>query len=221
MQILVTGGSGMLGRQIIRLLKERKIPYLAPTHSQMDITKAESVRDYFISHHPDVVIHCAAWTQVDLAESKPAECMAVNALGTQHIATAVRFSNAKLLYVSTDYVFGDGDPAAPHEPKETPAPLNIYGLSKLQGEYAVRSLLSRWFIVRAGWVYDPEYPGFVRSILHRADQKQSLRVVNDQIGSPTWVCDLAPALLDLAMTENFGYHAAVPDGSCTWYDFAR
>ena len=221
MKVLVTGGSGQVGSEVIRVLKARGISCYAPTHDEMDITDAGSVMRAFEMGRPSQVIHCAAWTRVDDAERMPAECFAVNAQGTANVAQACLRYGCEMVYVSTDYVFGNGVTDEPHEVDEAPAPLNVYGLSKLQGEVAVHSLLSRYYIVRAEWIYSADRPGFVNSISTKGAKGEALRVVDDQRGTPTWSRDLAEALVDLLQTRNYGYHAAVPQGSCTWYGFAK
>lgn len=221
MKILVTGGSGMLGSEVVKLLKKKNIPFAAPTHAEMDITDEISVNRAFQREQPDAVIHCAAWTKVDDAEEHQAECTLVNGIGTMYVAQAARNCGAKVLYVSTDYVFGDGEPGVSHHPKEPPLPLNVYGMSKYQGELAVRSLVRRSFILRAGWIYSTERPGFFQSIVRKAQAGERLQIVNDQLGTPTWCRDLAAAMVKLVQTENYGIHAAVPAGHCTWYEFAH
>ena len=177
---------------------------------------------------PDAVIHCAAWTAVDAAEDAEnrEKVHAINALGTQYIAEAARAADAKMLYLSTDYVF-DGQGERPWEPDDTCyAPLNVYGQSKLDGEKAVASILEKYFIVRIAWVFGLNGKNFIRTMISVGKTHSTVRVVNDQIGTPTYTLDLARLLADMIETEKYGYYHATnsesePGGYISWYDFCR
>ena len=170
--------------------------------------------------HPDAVIHCAAYTKVDQAEEEPEQCWAVNAAGTKNIAAACRRIHAKMLYISTDYVFpGTGEQF--YEPADPVGPVNTYGRSKLAGELAVQSLLDRYFIVRISWVFGKNGNNFVKTMLRLAETKTELNVVCDQIGSPTYTTDLAPLLCDMVQTEKYGVYHATNEGTCSWAEFAE
>ena len=170
--------------------------------------------------HPDAVIHCAAYTKVDQAEEEPEQCWAVNAAGTKNIAAACRRIHAKMLYISTDYVFpGTGEQF--YEPADPVGPVNTYGRSKLAGELAVQSLLDRYFIVRISWVFGKNGNNFVKTMLRLAETKTELNVVCDQIGSPTYTADLAPLLCDMVQTEKYGVYHATNEGTCSWAEFAE
>lgn len=235
--ILVTGACGQLGYDVIRELSARgleavgsdvlpeaaglpdAVPYL-----QLDITDADAVTRAVGKIRPDAVIHCAAWTAVDAAEEPEnrERVFAVNAAGTRNLALACRAVGAKMLYISTDYVF-DGSGTEPWQPDcEAYAPLNVYGQSKLEGELAVRALLERYFIVRIAWVFGTNGKNFVRTMLRVGKTRDTVRVVTDQIGTPTYTPDLAKLLAELIRTDEYGvYHATNEGGFISWYDFTR
>lgn len=220
MKILVTGVSGQLGYDVERELDQRGIEHLGTSSRELDITDREAVERLMESYRPDAVIHCAAYTKVDLAEDEPERCWAVNADGTRNMAAACRKTGAKLLYISTDYVFpgtgerfyGTGDPTGP---------VNTYGRSKLAGELAVQSLLEKYFIVRISWVFGKNGNNFVKTMLRLAETRAELSVVCDQIGSPTYTADLAPLLCGMVQTERYGVYHATNEGTCAWSEFAE
>lgn len=220
MKILVTGVSGQLGYDVERELDQRGIEHLGTSSRELDITDREAVERLMERYRPDAVIHCAAYTKVDLAEDEPERCWAVNADGTRNLAAACRRTGAKLLYISTDYVFpgtgersyGTGDPTGP---------VNTYGRSKLAGELAVQSLLEKYFIVRISWVFGKNGNNFVKTMLRLAETRAELSVVCDQIGSPTYTADLAPLLCDMVQTERYGIYHATNGGTCAWSEFAK
>ena len=184
----------------------------------LDITDTGAVRTALLDYAPDAVIHCAAYTAVDKAETERDICRRVNADGTANIASVCAELGCKLLYVSTDYVFpGTGD--APWEVGDRPAPVNTYGESKLAGERAVRSAVEQHFIVRTSWVFG-EGGNFVRTMLRLSESREEVRVVADQIGSPTYAADLAILLCDMIETERYGTYHAANEGFCSWADFA-
>lgn len=220
MRILVTGASGQLGYDVERELERRGIEHLGTSSRELDITDRAAVEHLMQSYRPDAVVHCAAYTKVDLAEDEPERCWAVNADGTRNLAAACREIGAKMLYISTDYVFpgtgersyGTGDPTGP---------VNTYGRSKLAGELAVQSLLEKYFIVRISWVFGKNGNNFVKTMLRLAETKAELSVVCDQIGSPTYTADLAPLLCDMVQTERYGIYHATNGGTCAWSEFAK
>jgi dTDP-4-dehydrorhamnose reductase len=220
MKVLITGVSGQLGYDAAKLLQKQKIDFLGVSSKELDITDRDAVLRVFDTYHPDAVLHCAAWTKVDLAEDEPERCMRVNADGTRNVAEACRKIDAKLLYVSTDYVFpGTGE--KPWETDDPTGPLNVYGKSKLAGEAAVMELVEKHFIVRTSWVIGEHGSNFVKTMLRLAENHDSLRVVDDQIGSPTFTADLAPLLCGMIVTDKYGcYHVTNEGGYISWYDFA-
>ena len=220
MRILVTGASGQLGYDVCRELERRDMAFCAPTSTEMDITDRDAVMNYMSKERPDAVIHCAAYTKVDLAEDEPERCWAVNVDGTRNIALACREIDAKMAYISTDYVFpGTGDQF--YEPTDPMRPVNTYGRSKLAGELAVQSLLDKYFIVRISWVFGKNGNNFVKTMLRLAETKTELNVVSDQIGSPTYTADLAPLLCDMVQTEKYGVYHATNEEVCSWAEFAE
>lgn len=220
MKILVTGVSGQLGYDVERELDRRGIEHLGTSSRELDITDREAVERLMESYRPDAVIHCAAYTKVDLAQDEPERCWAVNADGTRNMAAACRKTGAKLLYISTDYVFpGTGERS--YETGDPTGPVNTYGRSKLAGELAVQSLLEKYFIVRISWVFGKNGNNFVKTMLRLAETRAELSVVCDQIGSPTYTVDLAPLLCDMVQTERYGVYHATNEGTCAWSEFAE
>ncbi len=241
MKVLVTGVAGQLGHDVMNELAKRGYEGvgtdLAETYSgvadgtavttmpyvSMDITDAEAVEKNIKDLAPDVVVHCAAWTAVDLAEDedKQAKVRAINVGGTDNIAKACKKIDAKMVYISTDYVF-DGQGETPWDPDcKDYKPLNVYGQTKLEGELAVSNTLDKYFIVRIAWVFGKNGNNFIKTMLKVGENHDKLTVVNDQIGTPTYTFDLARLLVDMTETEKYGYyHATNEGGYISWYDFA-
>ena len=224
MKILVTGVQGQLGHDVFHELADRGHEVIGTAHGQLDITDRQAVEQFFMAIRPNTVVHCAAWTAVDAAEeeeNKP-KVYAVNADGTRYIAEACRKLDCKMVYISTDYVF-DGTGTAPWKPDCTTfAPLNVYGDSKLQGERAVQAALEKYWIVRTSWVFGSHGGNFVKAMLNAGKKWDTVRVVNDQIGTPTYTVHLAKLLAEMCESEAYGcYHAANEGGYISWYDFAR
>ena len=234
MKVFVTGVGGQLGHDVINELTSRGyeaigsdvvdmvlsgVPYVA-----LDITDKIEVERVIAEIRPDAIIHCAAWTAVDAAEDadKQEKVKAINVDGTQNIANAAKIVDAKMIYISTDYVF-DGQGTVPWEPdcKEY-APLNVYGQTKLGGELAVSSTLEKYFIVRIAWVFGLNGGNFIKTMLQVGKNHPQVRVVNDQIGTPTYTYDLARLLVDMIESEKYGYdHATNEGGYISWYDFTK
>jgi len=220
MRILVTGAGGQLGYDVCKVLAARGVEHRGVDVQDFDITDAAATRDFITAYRPDAVIHCSAWTAVDKAEDEPEKCRAVNAGGPRNIAAVCRELGAKLLYISTDYVFpGTGERF--YEPDDSTGPLGVYGRTKLEGELAVRELLDRYFIVRISWAFGRNGNNFVKTMLRLAETKTELNVVCDQIGSPTYTADLAALLCGMIMTEKYGVYHATNEGVCSWAEFAR
>lgn len=219
MKIVVTGASGQLGYDVTKVLSQRGIEYKGLSSKDCDITDALSVEHTFEKERPDAVIHCAAYTEVDKAEDDRENCWRVNVGGTQNIALACRRYGAKMMYISTDYVFsGDGDRF--YETDDPTGPKGVYGRSKLAGELAVQSTLKEYFIVRTSWAFGLYGKNFVKTMLELAEKQKTLCVVDDQIGSPTYTVDLARLLCDIICTDKFGVYHATNGGICSWADFA-
>ena len=220
MKILVTGVGGQLGYDVCKVLDARKIENKGVDLADFDITDAEATHKYILSYHPDAVIHCSAWTAVDKAEDELDMVRAVNTEGPRNIAAACKEIGAKMLYLSTDYVFpGTGDNF--YKPEDPTGPLGAYGATKLGGELAVKELLDRYFIVRISWVFGKNGNNFIRTMLRLAEIKNEINVVCDQIGSPTYTADLAPLLCDMIMTDKYGTYHATNEGICSWAEFAE
>lgn len=220
MGILVTGVGGQLGYDVCRVLTARGITHKGADIADFDITDPQATKRYIREYAPEAVIHCSAWTAVDKAEDEPERCYAVNVQGPRNIAAICRELGAKMLYVSTDYVFpGTGEQL--YEPDDPTDPLDMYGQTKLEGEWAVKELLENYFIVRISWVFGKNGNNFVKTMLHLAETKTQINVVDDQIGSPTYTADLAPLLCDMIMTEKYGVYHATNEGFCSWAEFAQ
>lgn len=242
MKVFVTGVGGQLGHDVMNELHKRGYEGagsdIAPVYSgvadgspvttmpyvQMDITDKAAVEAVISQVNPDVVVHCAAWTAVDMAEDddKVEKVRAINAGGTQNIADVCKKLDCKMVYISTDYVF-DGQGEQPWEPDcKDYKPLNVYGQTKLEGELAVANTLKKYFIVRIAWVFGLNGKNFIKTMVNLGKTHDTLRVVCDQIGTPTYTLDLAVLLVDMIETEKYGYyHATNEGGYISWYDFAR
>lgn len=224
MKVLVTGVKGQLGHDVVNELAKRNHTAVGVDIEEMDITDFSAVEKVITENRPDAVIHCAAWTAVDNAEEKENrdKVFAINALGTEYIAKVCKKINAKMLYISTDYVF-DGQGETPWKPDDKNyAPLNVYGESKLKGELAVAGTLDKFFIVRIAWVFGLNGKNFIKTMLNVAKTHDTVRVVNDQVGTPTYTFDLARLLVDMIETEKYGYyHATNEGGYISWYDFTK
>lgn len=222
MKVLVTGVKGQLGYDTVNELEKRGHSAVGVDIEEMDITNAEEVNRVIKDVNPDAVIHCAAWTAVDAAEDEEniPKVRAVNAKGTENIAKVCRELDIKMIYISTDYVF-NGQGTHFREPDENDfAPLNVYGQTKYEGECAVKENLDKYFIVRIAWVFGKNGKNFIKTMLNLGKTHKELRVVNDQIGSPTYTYDLAKLLTDMVETEKYGVYHATNEGICSWYDFA-
>ena len=240
MKVFVTGVGGQLGHDVMNEIASRGFDGvgsdIAPVYSgvadgtavtsmpyvQLDITDSEAVASVLAEVKPDVVVHCAAWTAVDAAEDEEnkEKVFFINAKGTENIAKVCKELDCKMIYISTDYVF-DGQGDRPWEPDDKNyAPLNVYGESKLQGELAVSSILEKYFIVRIAWVFGLNGKNFIKTMINVGKTHDEVRVVNDQIGTPTYTYDLSRLLVDMAETDKYGYyHATNEGGYISWYDF--
>ena len=222
MKVLVTGVNGQLGYDVVNELKKRNHIAVGVDIAEMDITNKKDVETVIGDVNPDAVIHCAAWTAVDLAEDNEDKVMNVNANGTENIALVCKKNNIKMMYISTDYVF-DGQGEKPWEPDcKDYKPLNVYGKSKLAGELAVSNNLSKYFIVRIAWVFGKNGKNFIKTMLNVGKTHPEVKVVNDQIGTPTYTYDLARLLVDMIETDKYGYyHATNEGGYISWYEFTK
>lgn len=222
MKVLVTGVKGQLGYDVVNELKKRGHVAVGVDIAEMDITDAEKVNSVITEVNPDAVVHCAAWTAVDAAEdgANIPKVRAINAGGTRNIAEVCKKLGCKMVYISTDYVF-DGQGTKPWEPDcKDYKPLNVYGQTKLEGEFAVAQLLEKYFIVRIAWVFGVNGKNFIKTMLNVGKTHDAVRVVNDQVGTPTYTYDLARLLVDMVESDKYGYyHATNEGGYISWYDF--
>lgn len=220
MKVLVTGVGGQLGYDVMKELKKRGIDCCGADRAEFDITDFQATKNFIKDYMPDAVIHCSAYTAVDKAEEEIELCRAVNAEGTENIAKVCKDINAKMIYISTDYVFpGTGEHF--YEPDDNTAPCNVYGETKLEGELAVKRLLEKYFIVRISWVFGINGNNFIKTMLKLGISRKELSVVADQVGSPTYTADLAILLVDMVLTEKYGIYHATNEGICSWADFAE
>lgn len=219
MKVLVTGYNGQLGFDVVRELKKREIECKGADIADFDITDAEQTAAYISDYSPDAVVHCAAYTAVDRAEDDEETCRKVNVVGTRNIADACKKINAKMLYVSTDYVYGGRGETA-FEPTDPTDPKSVYGKTKLEGEDAVRQTLEKYFIVRTSWVFGINGGNFVKTMLRLGAERDCVSVVDDQIGSPTYTPDLARLICDLIVTEKYGVYHGTNENYCSWAEFA-
>lgn len=220
MKVLVTGVGGQLGYDVMKELEKRGIDCCGADRAEFDITDFQATKNFIKAYMPDAVIHCSAYTAVDKAEEEIELCRAVNAEGTENIAKVCKDIDAKMIYISTDYVFpGTGEHF--YEPEDSTAPCNVYGETKLEGELAVKRLLEKYFIVRISWVFGINGNNFIKTMLKLGTSRKELSVVADQVGSPTYTADLAILLVDMVSTEKYGIYHATNEGICSWADFAE
>lgn len=224
MKVLVTGVKGQLGFEVVNELKEKNIEAVGVDIEEMDITDKASVDKVIKEVNPDAVIHCAAWTAVDAAEDedKQEKVKLVNVNGTQNIADVCKELDIKMMYISTDYVF-NGEGTEPWQPDcKDYAPQNVYGQTKLDGELAVANTLDKYFIVRIAWVFGKNGNNFIKTMLKVGKNHDQLKVVSDQIGTPTYTFDLAKLLVSMIVTDKYGYyHATNEGGYISWWDFTK
>lgn len=220
LKFMVTGVNGQLGHDVIIQLKEIGLDVIAPRRDEFDLTAKDQVNKYILTEKPDVIIHCAAYTAVDKAEDEKDLCYSVNVEGTRAVAEAAKEINAKVVYVSTDYVF-DGLGQEPHSEEKETNPINYYGYTKEQGERIVRELIDKHFVVRTSWVYGLNGNNFVKTMLKLAESRSEINVVSDQIGAPTYTKDLAHFIVNLIRTMKYGTYHGVNEGYCSWHEFAK
>lgn len=220
MKVLVTGIGGQLGHDVVRELEKRGQEVVGVGRAEMDITDEGKVREVIRTCAPDAVIHCSAYTAVDRAEEEDDLCHQVNVEGTKYIAEACAELDCKMIYISTDFVFS-GEGERPWETEDEAGPINVYGKTKYEGELEVKSRLNKWFVVRISWVFGYNGNNFVKTMLRLGKENGAVKVVADQIGSPTYTRDAAVLLADLVQTEKYGVYHASNEGFCSWYEFAK
>ena len=220
MKVLVSGANGQLGYDVAKELQKQNIECCGATRKDFDLVDFEATEKFITNYMPDMVIHCAAYTAVDKAEDEQGLCYLVNASATENIALICKKINAKMLYISTDYVF-DGTKKGFYEVDDKPNPINVYGRTKLLGEQAVQKMLEKYFIVRISWVFGEHGNNFVKTMLRLGKEHKELNVVADQYGSPTYTDDLAPLLIEMIKTDKYGIYHATNEGVCSWAEFAE
>lgn len=220
-KILVTGANGMLGQDLCPILEDEGYEVVETDIKTLDITNSDMVKKVLSEEKPDIVIHCAAYTNVDKAEEDYETAHKINAVGTENLAKACAQDDITIVYISTDYVF-QGNGTTPYKPTDGTSPLNNYGLTKYEGEQAVQKYCKKFYICRTAWLYGIHGKNFVETMLALADVKPELKVVNDQIGCPTWTVDLSNAIVKiLEESMPYGIYHTCGGGSTSWYGFAK
>jgi len=220
MKVLVTGADGQLGYDVVKKLKKLDIEHIGVDKEDFDLTIENETKEFILNYEPDVIIHCAAYTDVDQAEVERELCYQVNVEGTRYVAEIAKELDAKMLYISTDYVF-DGQGEKPFEVTDQPNPINYYGETKYLGEQEVQKLLDKYFIVRTSWVFGEHGDNFVKTMLKLGKERDEISVVADQYGSPTYTGDLAKLIVEMIKTDKYGIYHATNEGFCSWYEFAK
>ncbi|WP_047986106.1 dTDP-4-dehydrorhamnose reductase [Ornithinibacillus californiensis] len=216
-KVLVTGAKGQLGMDLVSALNQADYRVYGIGKRQLDVTDFEQIMSQVSKIKPDIIIHCAAYTNVNQAEQHKDTAFLINGIGTRNIAIAAESIEAKLIYISTDYVFDGADNEPYHEFSQV-NPLNVYGQSKLAGEQFVRDFHSKYYIIRTSWVFGVNGENFIKKMLHLSEQNTELTVVNDQTGCPTYTVDLARAIMQIMETNRYGIYHVSNSGSCTWYE---
>jgi len=217
--ILVTGSTGQLGCDVIKELLKRNYLILSPNRIEMDLYSEESIKKYILNSKCEAIIHCAAYTSVDKAESEKDLCKKINTNATKYIAECAKILDIPMIYISTDYVF-DGTKNGIYIETDYTNPINVYGESKLLGEQHVKEILNKYYIVRTSWLFNLGGKNFIETILNLSKISNELNIVCDQIGSPTYTKDLSKLLVDMLETDKYGLYHATNEGYCSWYEFA-
>lgn len=221
MKILVTGANGMLGQDLCPALEDEGFDVIETDIHNLDILNKIQAKEFFENKKPDMVIHCAAYTNVDKAEEDIKTAELINVIGTENIAELCANSDIPIVYISTDYVF-DGTKKTSYLPTDIPNPLNNYGLTKLKGEEAVKKLCKKYYIARTSWLYGHHGKNFVETMINLAENKSKLRIVDDQIGSPTWTVELCSGIIDLIESDApYGIYHVCGSGKTSWFGFAK
>lgn len=219
MKVLVTGFKGQLGFDVVRSLKENNIEVIGVDRDEFDLTNEEATTSFIQNVHPNVIVHCAAYTAVDKAEEEKDLCFNINVMGTRYVASAAKEVGAKVIYISTDYVF-DGKGEEPFKTTDIPNPNNYYGLTKYLGEKEVAALLSDYVILRISWAFGVNGHNFIRTMLNLSETRNELSVVSDQFGSPTYTYDLSFVIYDMIKNDVKGTYHVTNEGFTSWYEFA-
>lgn len=220
MKILVTGYTGQLGFDVFQEGIRRGFTMVGVGSKDLDLTREKDVTKYLEKIKPDAIIHCAAYTAVDKAEDDKENCWDVNVNGTEFLVKAANDIKAKFIYISTDYVF-DGEGDSPYEETNAPNPKGYYGKTKYEAEKIIQSILTDWYIVRISWVFGLNGNNFVKTMLRLSENNKEIKVVGDQVGSPTYTFDLAKLLLEMVLTDKYGIYHVTNEGFCSWAEFAK
>ena len=219
MKILVTGIKGQLGYDVVKALKLRGHQPIGVDREEMDLMNDNMIQDFIMNLKPEAIIHCAAYTAVDQAEEEVEICYQINAEAVKVIAECAKTLDIPMIYISTDYVF-DGTKASEYVETDIPNPINVYGASKLKGEQYVQQLLEKFYIVRISWVFGINGNNFIKTMQRLGNEQDQLNIIHDQVGSPTYTAHLAPLLVDMIETDQYGIYHATNEGYCSWYEFA-
>ena len=219
MKVLVTGYNGQLGYDVVKRLIALNIDCLGTERKDFNLTDEKETKEFIMNYNPDVVVHCAAYTAVDRAEDEKEICYDINVNGTRYIAEVCKVIDAKMVYISTDYVF-DGEGTEPFAEHDIPKPINYYGQTKFGGELEVQKNLDKYFIIRISWVFGSNGNNFVKTMLRLGKELNEINVVADQIGSPTYTYDVAILISEMLQTGEYGIYHATNEGHCSWYEFA-
>ena len=219
MKILVTGVKGQLGYDVVKALESRGYQPVGVDREEMDLMNNNMIQDFIMNLKPEAIIHCAAYTAVDQAEEEVEICYQINAEAVKVIAECAKTLDIPMIYISTDYVF-DGTKASEYVETDIPNPINVYGASKLKGEQYVQQLLEKFYIVRISWVFGINGNNFIKTMQRLGNEQDQLNIIHDQVGSPTYTAHLAPLLVDMIETDQYGIYHATNEGYCSWYEFA-
>ena len=219
MKILVTGVKGQLGYDVVKALESRGHQPVGVDHEEMDLMNNNMIQNFIMNLKPEAIIHCAAYTAVDQAEEEVEICYQINAEAVKVIAECAKTLDIPMIYISTDYVF-DGTKASEYVETDIPNPINVYGASKLKGEQYVQQLLEKFYIVRISWVFGINGNNFIKTMQRLGNEQDQLNIIHDQVGSPTYTAHLAPLLVDMIETDQYGIYHATNEEYCSWYEFA-
>ena len=219
MKILVTGVKGQLGYDVVKALESRGYQPVGVDREEMDLMNNNMIQNLIMNLKPEAIIHCAAYTAVDQAEDEVEICYQINAEAVKVMAECAKKLDIPMIYISTDYVF-DGTKASEYVETDIPNPINVYGASKLKGEQYVQQLLEKFYIVRISWVFGINGNNFIKTMQRLGNEQDQLNIIHDQVGSPTYTAHLAPLLVDMIETDQYGIYHATNEGYCSWYEFA-
>lgn len=219
-RVLVTGINGQLGYDVVKELDKRGYISVGVDKEKMDLTDLSNISNFIKDSNIDAIIHCAAYTAVDLAEDNKELCEIVNSLSVKEISNACKELDIPLVYISTDYVF-DGTKDGEYTESDIENPINVYGKTKLDGENYVKEILNKYYIVRISWVFGENGNNFINTMLRLSKEHKELNIIDDQIGSPTYTKDLAPLLVDMLESDRYGLYHVTNEGFCSWYEFAK